>query len=195
MQRHFGSMATHMFVDNAAVLSPFGPTSNDTGAFWYAISWSLVRYSIDRYAASDAAFFTALTESSDQGVTNLTNRVGVPIDQLLGGWSLALAADDHPLLAGPASPDIQMPTWNFRNIYAGLNADLPASYPTPYPLVPTALAFGAFTAPAPITTLRGGGVRWYEFSGTQTAPQLIKLQGSGGGAIPSTLRLAVTRIQ
>jgi hypothetical protein len=31
--------------------------------------------------------------------------------------------------------------------------------------------------------------------GTQTAPQLIKLQGSGGGTIPSTLRLAVTRIQ
>lgn len=195
MQRHFGSLATHMFSTNAAVLSPFGPTSADNGAYWYAISWSLVRYSIDRYAASDAAFFSALTESSDVGVTNLTNRVGVPIDQLLGGWSLSLAADDHPLLAGPASPDIQMPTWNFRNIYAGLHTDLPASYTTPYPLVPTALPFGAFTAPGATTTLRGGGVRWFEFSGTQTAPQLIKLQGSGGGTIPSTLRLAVTRIQ
>lgn len=55
-----------------------------------------------------------------------------------------------------------MPTWNFRNIYAGLNTDTPNSYPTPYPLVPTALAFGAFTAPGATTTLRGG-VRWFEF--------------------------------
>ncbi|HEX8671927.1 MAG TPA: IPT/TIG domain-containing protein [Longimicrobium sp.] len=195
MQRHFSSMYTHMFGTNARILSPFGATSSDTGNYWYAISWSLVRYSIDRYAASDAAFFSALIESSDVGVTNLTNRVGVPIDQLLGGWSLALAADDHPLMAGAASPDIQMPTWNFRSIYAGFNADIPGTYSLAYPLVPTALAFGAFSTPAPITTLRGGGVLWYEFSGTQTAPQLIKLQGSGGSAIPSTLRLAVTRIQ
>jgi hypothetical protein len=195
MQRHFTSMYTHLFGQNARLLSPFGATASDNASYWYATSWSLVRYSLDRFGASDAAFFQALTESSDVGPTNLANRAGMPIDVLLGGWSLSLAADDHPLLAGPASPDIQMPTWNFRSIYAGLNADFPSTYTLAYPLTPTQLSFGAFTAPPAITTLRGGGVLWYEFSGTQTAPQLVKLQGSGGGAIPSTLRVAFTRIQ
>ncbi|HYW08853.1 MAG TPA: hypothetical protein VE913_17960, partial [Longimicrobium sp.] len=196
MQRHFGSLYTYMLSTPGRSLSPFGPTASDNSSFFYAISWSLVRYSIDRHAASDASFFTALTESRDVGVTNLVNRTGVPIDRLLGGWSLSLAADDHPLLAGAASPDIQMPTWNLRNVYAGFNTDIPSTYKLAYPLVPTPLAFGAFTAPAPIDVLNGGGALWYELGGTQNAPQLIRLQSRDGTqTIPSTLRVAITRIQ
>jgi hypothetical protein len=196
MQRHFSSLYTHMFGTNARLLSPFGPTASDNASYFYAISWSLVRYSIDRHATSEAAFFSALTESSDVGVTNLANRAGVPLDRLLGGWSLALAVDDHPALAAPANADIQMPTWNFRNVYAGFNADLPGTYSQAYPLVPTALSLGGATTPGAITTLRGGGSLWYELAGTQTAPQLIRLQGTDGTqTIPSTLRVAITRIQ
>ena len=64
----------------------------------------------------------------------------------------------------------------------------------PFPLVPAAFTFGA----APSTkgmTLPGGGSTWYELSGTQAAAQLLRLEGSAGGALPSNLRLAIARLQ
>lgn len=195
MMRHFQSMYTVMAGQNARLLSPFGATPSDNASYFYAISWSLVRYAADRYGTSDAQFLTALNQSTTNGVTNLTGRSGVSLDQLLAGWTLSLAVDDHPLLAAAPSADIQFPTWNLRSIYAGLNTDPNASgYTRAYPLVPTAATFGSFT-PAAITTLRGGGFVTYEISGTQTAPQLIRVEGSNGAATPSTVRVAVTRIQ
>jgi hypothetical protein len=193
MQRHFTSLYTNMFGTNARLLSPFGPTASDNASYFYATSWSLIRYSLDRYGSSDAAFLTALTDATTSGAANLTARAGVSIDQLLGGWALSFDADDYPGLGAP-SPDIQMPTWNFRSIYAGLNADFPATYTLAYPLVAQARTFGTF-APVGITTMRGGGVLWYEISGTQTAPQLLRLETNGGGAPSSSLRIAVARLQ
>ncbi|HYJ81074.1 MAG TPA: hypothetical protein VEW03_15785, partial [Longimicrobiaceae bacterium] len=193
MQRHFTSLYTEMFGTNARLLSPFGPTASDNASYYYAVSWSLVRYAIDRYGASDAAFLTALTQSTTSGPTNLTTQAGVSIDQLLGGWALSLYADDFPGLGSP-STDIQMPTWNFRSVYAGLNSDFPATYTLAYPLVPQARSFGSF-APVGVATLRGGGVLWYEISGTQTAAQLLRLETDGGGPPSSNLRVAVTRLQ
>ncbi|HET6765734.1 MAG TPA: IPT/TIG domain-containing protein [Longimicrobiaceae bacterium] len=195
MLRHFNPMYTEMFGQNARLLSPFGATASDTQSYWYAISWSLVRYAADRYGASDAVFLGGLTQSTTNGVTNLTGQAGVSLDQLLGGWTLALAADDHPLLAAAPSADIQFPTWNMRSIYAGLNTDPNASgFTLAYPLVPTQLAFGSFN-PSAITTLRGGGALWYEISGTQTKAQLLRVQTNTGGLPSANLRIAVTRIQ
>ena len=115
------------------------------------------------------------------------------IDQLLGGWALSLAADDYPGLATPGV-DIQMPTWNFRNIYAGLNTDFPGTYTLAYPLQPTSFAFGSVPA-VNTATMYGGGVLWYQFSGTHTQPQLIRLLGNGGGTLSSNVRVAIARVQ
>ena len=193
MQRHFTSLYTNMFGTNARLLSPFGATASDNASYYYATAWSLVRYAIDRYGASDAAFLTALTQSTSSGVPNLTAVAGVSIDQLLGGWAMAFYADDYPGLGSP-SADIKFPTWNFRSIYAGLNTDFPATYTLPYPLAPQARTFGSF-APVAVTTLRGGGVVWYEVTGTQAVSQLLRLETSGGGVPSSPLRLAISRLQ
>lgn len=193
MQRHFGSLYTQMFGVNGRLLSPFGKTPSDTQSFWYAVSWSLERYAIDRFGASDAAFLTGLTQSTTTGATNLAAQAGVPIDQLLGGWALSLAADDYPGLATPGL-DIQMPTWNFRNIYAGMNTDFPGSYSLAYPLQPTSFAFGS-VAPVGQAVIYGGGVLWYQFSGTHTQPQLVRLLGNGGGTLSSNIRVAIARVQ
>ncbi len=193
MQRHFTSLYTNLFGTNARLLSPFGATASDNNSYYYATAWSLVRYAIDRYGASDAAFLTALTQSTTSGVTNLSAQTGVSTDRLLGGWAVSFYADDYPGLASP-SVDIQMPTWNFRSIYAGLNTDFPATYTLPYPLVPQARTFGSFL-PVAVTTLRGGGILWYEISGTQTLGQVLRLETNGGGLPSSNLRLAITRLQ
>lgn len=173
--------------------SPFGTGSDQSGSGFYQVSWMLVRYALDRFGASDAAFFTTLTNSLTNGVTNLTTTSGATIDRLLGGWGLAIYADDYPGLTSP-DLDLQFPTWNLRSIYAGLNA-APAwttRWSTPYPVQPTALGFGSFTSVR--TGLRGGAHAYFEISGTTSGSQLISIRSPGGGDASTSIRVAIVRL-
>ena len=174
--------------------SPYGDGTGQTGAVFYNSVWSLVRYAIDRYALSDAAFLTALTDSRTNGVTNLTTTAGVSLDQLIGGWGMALYTDDYPGLS-QENRDLQIPTWNFRSIYAGLNASPSWStrFNTPYPVRPEAFVFGRFRSVVP--TLRGGAHAYFELSGAANASQAIKLQAVDGGPLSTNVRLAIVRLQ
>lgn len=189
MQRHFSALYT--FLGAPHQFSPFGRTPFDNSVF-YATSWSLARFAIDRYGASDAAFLTALTQSTTTGQTNLAARAGVSIGELMGGWALSLYADDYPGITVDAS--ISMPTWNFPHIYAGSKTDFPATYTRANPIIPTSVALGAF-APLSATGVYGGGVVYYELSGTHSQAQLLSLAGSGGGALNSNIRMAIARLQ
>ena len=173
--------------------SIYGDGTGQTGSIFYNSVWSLARYAIDRYGASDATFLTALNNATTTGVTNLSAVAGVSMDQLLGGWSLALYADDYPGLASP-SADINFPTWNLRNIYSGLNGDPAWSsrFAVAFPLVPSALSFGAFTATQ--TGVRGGAGAYFLLSGTMTSAQMLDLRAAGGGAPSSLLRIAIARL-
>lgn len=190
MFRHFQGLGT--FLRNPAGASPFGPTPAG-GASYYETSWSLVRYAIDRYGASDEQFLRALTASTATGTDNLERAAGVPLEELMGGWALSLYADDYPGLQAP-TPDIQLPTWNVRDIYAGLNREFPNPFPTPYPLVPRALGLGAIGT-VDVPAVAGGGVAYFELSGAHTQPQLLRLQGRDGGPLPATLRIAIARLR
>lgn len=174
--------------------SPYGDGNGQSGAIFYNTTWSLVRYAIDRFGTSDAAFFTALTNGTTSGITTLTTLTGVSMERLLGGWGLALYADDYPGVA-TVNPDASFLTWNLRDIYAGLNADplWASTYTKPYPITPVALTFGSFVAQR--TGIRGGAHAYFEISGTPNTPQLLDLRGIGGTAMPSNLRLAIMRLQ
>ena len=174
--------------------SPYGDATGQTGSVFYQTVWSLVRYAIDRYASSDAAFLGALTNSVSSGTTNLAGVAGVPMDRLIGGWGLALYADDYPGL-GTANADVIVPTWNLRDIYAGLNAD-PAwrsRWNSAFPITPVAMPFGAFESTR--TGLRGGAHAYFELSGAPTAPQLLQLRSVTGGVASTNLRLSILRLQ
>jgi len=188
MSRHFGTMLTAL--KNPGQYSVFG----GPGAVPYAEAWSRVRYAVDRYASTEKAFVESLTVAPDTGVRNLELRSGgVTIGQLLGGRALSMYADHYPGLAS-ANADIAFPTWDLRNIYTWFNGSSASPTALPYPLVPTPLTFGSVTS-TPVVALLGGSSTWYELSGTQMAPQLLRLEGSGGAALPSTLRLAIARLQ
>ncbi len=192
LYNHFSTLYTAIDSTNATVLSPFGPTPYDNASYFYAMSWSLVRYADDRYGASDGGFLTALNQANNTGTANLAARAGVSIDQLLGGWALALAADDYPGLASPGA-DMRMDTWNLRAIYGGLNADYSSTFRA-YPRRAASFGFGALGA-MEVSPLQGGGVFTFDLSGTQSAPQLVRLSGAGGSALPSTVRVAIARVQ
>jgi hypothetical protein len=174
--------------------SIYGDGIGQSGSVFYQTVWSLVRYAIDRYGSSDEAFLTALTNATTTGLTNLSAVSGVPSDRLLGGWGLALFADDYPGLAAP-SADIQYATWNFRSIYAALNADPSWStrFNRPYMLQPAQLSFGAFTAQQ--LGMRGGAHTYFEISGEASTVQMLGVQAIGGGTASTALRVAITRLQ
>ena len=174
--------------------SPYGDATSQTGSVFYQTTWSLVRYTIDRYATSEPAFFKALINSTTTGTTNLAAVAGVPMDQLIGGWGLAMFTDDYPGLAAPSN-DLLFQTWNLRSIYLGLNQspNWVGRFPTAFPIAPVQLSFGAFTSSR--TGLRGGAHSYYEMSGTAQPVQLIQLRGAGGTAPSANLRIAIARLQ
>ncbi|HYW29913.1 MAG TPA: Ig-like domain-containing protein [Gemmatimonas sp.] len=192
MRRHFNEIREKLLFPSN--YSPYGDGTGQTGSTFYQTAWSLVRYTIDRYASSDAAFYRALMNSPSTGVTNLAGAAGVPIDQLIGGWGLSLYADDYPGLPA-TNADVQFPSWNLRNIYSSLN-QLPTwtgRFPTPYPLQPQALSFGAFTSR--VNGMRGGAHAYFELSGTALPQQIVGVRAPGGGVPSSLLRVAIVRLQ
>ena len=193
MRRHFNEILPKL--QEPWNWSPYGDGTGQSGSVFYQTTWSLVRFAIDRYGASDNAFLTALTQSSAAGTANLAAQAGVPIDRLIGLWGLALYLDDSPGLASP-SADISIPTWNLRSIYAGLNAQAAwvSRFPTPFPLTATPLTFGAFSPR--LLGLRGGAHAYFEISGVPGATQLLNLRSTtAGAATPTTLRIAIARVQ
>jgi len=174
--------------------SPYGDAAGQGGATFYNTVWSLVRYAIDRYGSSDAVFLTALTNSTTNGVTNLTSVAGTSLDRLIGGWGLALYADDYPGMP-TSNPDIQFATWNLRSIYNGLH-EAPSwtnRFGTPFPIQPQQLSFGSFSEQ--VTSIRGGAHVYYELSGNAAGIQLINLRSPSSGTASPDLRIAIARLQ
>lgn len=192
MRRHFNELREKLV--QPWNWSPYGTGNGQSGGVFYQTTWSLVRYAIDRYGASDAAFLSALTNATSNGIANLTAVSGTTMDRLLGGWGMALYSDDYP---GPATAnaDVQFPTWNLRDIYAGLHASpsWKSRWSTPYPVAPTPLPFGSFTAEQ--SGLRGGAHAFYELAGSSSGGQVLSLRAVTGGAPSPSVRLAVVRLQ
>ncbi|MDQ3950268.1 MAG: Ig-like domain-containing protein, partial [Gemmatimonadota bacterium] len=162
----------------------------------YGSGWSFARWAADQYAADEAAFFKALTsEIRLTGIANIEARTGQSFADLHPNFMMALYADDLPGFTPPAGARFTMPSWNMRDIFAGLSTDFPQVFPQTVPLSVRSVSFGSFTAD--VGTLLGGGAAYVELSGTPTPPQVLDLRAPGGSALPaeSTLRLAILRVQ
>jgi hypothetical protein len=172
--------------------SPYADGTGQSGSVFYNTTWSLVRYTIDRYGRSDADFLGGLNRSTATGIDNLVQVSGVPMDRLLGEWGLALYVDDWPGLS--ADQTIGFRTWNLRSIYAGLSndPDWRSTYTTPYPVQPVHLPFGSFTSTR--TGVRGGAHAYFELTGRQTLPQVLSVTGLNGAPPSAFTRVAIMRL-
>lgn len=172
--------------------SPLGPVATGDVSF-YGSAWSLVRWAADHFAPAEAAFFGALTrETQLTGVANLEARTGRTFPELLALWALASAVDDRPGFAA-GRPELRLPSWNTRDIFAGLNADFPGLFPRAFPLMPRELSGPDFLVV--VSPLRGGTASLFELAPGPVQRQLLELRSSVGGPPPSSLRLAILRIE
>ncbi|MCX5763338.1 MAG: Ig-like domain-containing protein [Gemmatimonadetes bacterium] len=198
MQRHFAALFSALSTSQS--LSPLG-RAQATDVSFYGSAWSLLRWAIDHYGPTETQFLTAFTTGTATGVPALEARTAShPWEEILGEWSLAMYLDDLPGFT-TANARIDFPSWNLRNIFLGLCGDLgPCTttnavqqYPRPIPQQPRAVSFGNFTSV--ITAMVGGGYTLFDLGGTQTARQLLELKGPNGTDPPSTMRIAIARVQ
>ncbi len=101
--------------------------------------WLYLRYVIDQYAADTSlaarnAFTRTLVATSQVGALNVIAASGAPIAETATRWALANWVDDLPGFTTP--PELQYPSWDFRQEYAHLNATRPTNFPTVFPLDP-----------------------------------------------------------
>jgi hypothetical protein len=161
----------------------------------YGSAWMFSRWAADQYAATEAGFFRALTtEPTLTGMANVQARTGRNAVELITNFLLSLYADDYPGMPVPGGARYTIPSWNLRDIYAGLARDFPQSFGT-FPLNVRQATFGTFQHEVP--SLMGASASYFELTGNQTGPQLVELRAAGGGQLPpgSPLRLYVLRVQ
>lgn len=162
----------------------------------YGSAWLFARWAADQYATDEAAFFRSLMQQTTaSGLSNLAARTGRSISELQTNFLLALYADDFPGATYPAGARYTIPSWNTRDVWAGLNTDIASYFTSAFPLPVRAFGFGNFATP--MANLLGGAAMFVEVSGTQSMPQLIEVTGGNGVAITdgSPVRLAILRVQ
>jgi hypothetical protein len=203
IMHHFGFLYRH-YNQNESKSILTAPNFNDTVI--YGSSWSFARWMTDIYGGADeAAFLRDLVQQRDaHGVANVERATQKTWPELLGYFSLASLADDYPG-ATINDPRAQLPSWNTRDIFAQMSANLvfrnsdgttSPAFPRPWPMNVRTPSFGTFPdVVRNVLNLPGGGWAAWEVSGTQTAPQVLALRALGGGVAPTGVGMAIVRVQ
>src|SRR5437870_4917696 len=153
-------------------------------------SWLFVRYLVDQYGA---ALPGKLDQTTLSGAVNVAAQTGHAFDTTVTRWALANWVSDLPGFTAP--PELQYTSWHFRTTYASLNAQDPANFPLPYPLVPTRSAGSAVSLSG---TLRSGsGVYQRALQGPSAPAYTLLFRRSATSLFPTALgaRLNVIRIR
>lgn len=190
MYNHFDRL--HDYLAYQASRSLFGSTASDDITFYGSV-WSFVRWMVDAFATNEGAFMRALVQSPTmRGIANIEARTGRPIAELIGMWAIALFTDDRSTFT-VNDPKLAFPSWNLPNVFAGLNSDFSTQgFPNASPFVGYTPNFGNFQVG---TSARGGTGVLVWLRGTQTGPQLLRLTGQGGAALPAGFGLAIVRVR
>jgi hypothetical protein len=188
------------FLDAPDARSPLGSAADPLDFSYYGSAWALTRWLLDVDALAEPATFTALTTSSQSGVTNLQNRSGRSWDEILPQWSLAMLVDGR-LLVPPASPRLTFPSWDLASLFRALcdyagdcgTLGIESPYTRSHPWEPLILEAGDFLAQWPAVV--PGGFAAFELTAPGGVRQLLEIRGAGGAQVPATVRMGILRIE
>ena len=114
------------------LLATFGSgTLGERGAGWLFMRYLVDQLAADTTMASWHEVTRELVQTTDVGANNIEARTGIPLEQTLSRWLLALWVSDLPGFDAP--PELKYRSWRFRTTYGLLS---PGTFPLPYPLVP-----------------------------------------------------------
>jgi hypothetical protein len=160
----------------------------------YGSAWLFVRWMVDQYGgATESTLLKALVhERTLQGVANVTAKTGKSFDQLLSEFALSLVADDFPGLTPAAGAKYTVPSWNTRDIFAGINRELVINNVRPpvFPLFVHDIPYG--NARQDVPGVNGGSAAFFDLHGSANTRVVVDLS-----TLPQStlLRLAILRVQ
>ena len=190
MWKHFSVLQQYM--RGVDTLTPIGAAASGDFTF-YASGWSLVRWAADHYAVNESQWLKDLVRGGSQvGLANLASRTGHPVEEMLADWSLANVVDDQKGFT-PKREQLSFPSWNMPDMMNGLAVADPVHFADTTPLKIRAFTFGAATLP--VAKLRAFSSSYFSFEGIQTGSQVLELRGENGGVLPSSLRVAIVRVE
>lgn len=191
LYNHYSALETKSILDD-----PFGSID----PVIYGSSWSFMRYVTDTYGQDEQSFLRSIMQvQNDTGVPNVVARTGKPFSELLGMFSLASTADNYPGVV-LTDPRLRLPSWNSRDLFENMSANLSSggqpAYPLPWPLRPRPVTFGDFSVAAgTVDLLRGGGWAAWELTGAPTGPQALSIRPVAGGSQPTQVGMTIVRLQ
>ncbi|HEX6054132.1 MAG TPA: hypothetical protein VFZ21_32905, partial [Gemmatimonadaceae bacterium] len=133
-------------------------------------AWALVRYTIDQFSPGNARQFTRrLVAGPRSSVTNLTEKAGVPFDQIISGWLIANYADNLNIAGLDAR--YSYTSWNMRDAVAGaVGGNYPLRVDTP-------------GAPVTTTAQSGSGVYFFANRSPGAPPATFRMRDPNGGNV------------
>lgn len=157
-------------------------------------AWWLIRWALDHHRASEASVLSALNQERVlSGVSNLEARLNRDLPDILADWTLALAVDDRAG-ARPERAELTVPTWNSRDVFAGLSRDLGGNgsvFEDPFPLATRRLPYRDFRAAT--ANMPGGTAMIFELTGSPGTALSFEVTSTGGGAPPPQLGISLFR--
>jgi len=153
-------------------------------------SWLFVRYAVDQYGDS---LPRKLVHGSLTGAANVATQMGQPFDAVVTRWALANWVSDLPGFTAP--PELTYTSWHFRRTFASLNAQDPADFPLPFPLVPTAGAASSLNVTG--TLQAGSGTYDRALQAPSGRAFSLRFSRDGSTALPASIasRLSVIRLR
>jgi hypothetical protein len=154
------------------------PSRHDVIQRQYSVTYTFLRYLLDRKNTGDAALLNALVNTTNRGTANLAAVMNVSLEDWGRDFMMAAYTDDA-ILGGGIAPEYLLLSWNYRSVFGGLGG---------FPLV--TLQLNGATQTFPLGS--GGGASYQRFG--VAAGQVATISLSQGGVTPSAqIRMAIVR--
>jgi hypothetical protein len=174
------------------LVATFGSgTLGERGAGWLFMRYLIDQLSTDTTMTAWHEVTRQLVQTTSLGAANVESRTGVPFEQTLSRWLLALWVSDLPNFT--ASPELKYKSWRFRTTYGLLCCK--GQFQAPYPLVPGVSLANDVDI---VGTLRAGtGVFERVLQPTGTGSFTLQLAEPDGGPVHPGVkpRLTIIRVR
>lgn len=182
---NFGRFETYLESPSA-----YGPYQPNDSLETRGATWSMLRYLADQSGLQDSVIWHRLVANTQyNGLANLANAFrGTTSDiagtiDLIRNWSVAVGTDD---LSANVASVYQMPSWNFRDMYAVLLGS--GSTPGQYPLVLNTLGNGNSSV-----GLVASGSVYYRFSVAAGQQATLTWTTTAGASDANALKVTLVR--
>lgn len=152
---------------------------------WYGVSWSFLRWVSDQYGPAypggEQGLHQDLIGNDVSGPENVADVVGVPLNELMAGWSASLYVDDRIAFPDPA---LTFASWDLTDIELNL--------PETAHLQPLEMGFTDWNG---FGEVRASSAGYVTLDGSGRPATAVRVRDGADGTLPTFMQMWVVRLQ